>query len=88
MTTPNDASRDFGSSDCSSVMSVSDARRLFALSINWRPNARLVSGRWLVATIEGHDWPMMFRSKGEAEAAAKANAEVVKRKALEVIRNG
>jgi hypothetical protein len=31
---------------------------------------------------------MMFRSKGEAEAAAKANAEVVKQKALEIIRNG
>jgi hypothetical protein len=88
MTTPKDAGRDFGSSDCSSVMNLSDAHRLFALSINWRPNARLVSGRWLVTTIEGHDWPMMFCSKGEAEAAAKANAEVVKQKALEIIKNG
>lgn len=69
-------------------MSVADAYRLFALAINWMPSARLVSGRWLVTTIEGHDWPMMFRSKGEAEAAAKANAEVVKQKALEIIRNG
>jgi hypothetical protein len=69
-------------------MDVSDAHRIFALSVNWRPAARLVSGRWLVTTIEGHDWPMMFRSKREAEAAAKANAEVVKQKALEIIRNG
>lgn len=69
-------------------MNLSDAHKLFALSINWRPNARLVSGRWLVTTIDGYEWPMVFRSKREAEAAAKANAEVVVQKALEVIRNG
>lgn len=69
-------------------MNKSDAYRLFSLSINWRPIARFVSGRWLVTTIEGYDWPMMFRSKSEAESVAKANAQTVVQKALEVIRNG
>jgi hypothetical protein len=67
-------------------MELSEAHRLFALSVNWRPNAKLVSGRWAVTTIEGYEWPKMFHSKREAEAVALSNLEIVKKKAMEVIR--